>query len=132
MHRSDPTWGVVSAEDWEVVEISSGLICASLVPLRPVFKKLFGCSRERTRQMAQQKSHAEPVQICHNLDCGSGAQGGMDFSTKMATLTICARNSDIERCEGIISSDVSVLRSEFRQLNLPVFEKALTRDHTMQ
>lgn len=82
--------------------------------------------------MAHPKSHAQPAQICHGLDRRGRAKGELDFSTNMATLTTCARNSDIERCDGAITSDDSVLQSEFRQLLLPVPEKALTRDYMIQ
>lgn len=79
--------------------------------------------------MAHPKSHIRPAQMGPNLDCRGRAKGELDFGTETVTLTMCARNSDIERCEGTVASDVSVLRSEFRQLHLPVPERALTQDH---
>ncbi len=36
--REDPTWYVVPMEDWAIVEICSGLIYASLLPLKPLIK----------------------------------------------------------------------------------------------
>lgn len=36
--RYDPTWIVVSLQDWEAVEYCTALICASLIHLKPLAK----------------------------------------------------------------------------------------------
>lgn len=116
------------AEDWAVVEICSGLICASLVPLRLMLKNLCGRSRRR-RQMNHPKFHAQPAQISHNVASRGQGEVGLNFNTKMATIITCDRNNDIERCERAVASDVLLLWPESRHLRLSVPDKALTRDH---
>jgi hypothetical protein len=35
-YREDPTWEAVLAHDWEAIEYCTGLICASLIHLKPL------------------------------------------------------------------------------------------------
>ena len=39
-YLSDPTWSVVFLQNWETVEYCSGMICASLIHLKPVIKAI--------------------------------------------------------------------------------------------
>lgn len=38
--NADPTWWITKTENWVLAEYSSGLICASLIHLKPLAKKL--------------------------------------------------------------------------------------------
>ena len=52
--QEDPTWSVVSLEDWAVVEVSSGLICVSLIPLKPLVKRFFPCLLGTSRRISEE------------------------------------------------------------------------------
>lgn len=52
---SSPSWWIVKTEDWVLSEYSSGLICASLIHLKPLVQRLLpsllGDSREHSKDV---------------------------------------------------------------------------------
>lgn len=41
VNSTDPTWDNVPSSYWSIVELNTGILCASLPPLRPLFRHLF-------------------------------------------------------------------------------------------
>lgn len=39
--QNDLTWGNVDSGTWSMIELSSGIVCANLATLRPLFKTVF-------------------------------------------------------------------------------------------
>ena len=56
LYKSDLTWWLVESQDWIAVETGSGMICASLILLKPLinvlFPKVLGGSLHRSRRRA--------------------------------------------------------------------------------
>ena len=126
--RVDPTWAVVTAEVWAVVEICSGLICASLIPLRPVFKKIFARSRGTAQTMAPAKLDAQTIQDFRNANYRSSAKGEPGPILEKITVTARVRSIDLEKAEANMASNTSVLLSDSRPMLLPLPEQVLTRN----
>ncbi len=130
--RADPTWSVVTAEDWAVVEICSGLICASLIPLRPLFKKLFARTEGKVLWFVHRKRHALPIHCCRGQDYKARMKEEADHNVDMLAIATCAGNGDIEKCGENRGSEVPMMHCESQQMLFPAPEKVLTRCYMNQ
>lgn len=130
--RDDPTWSVVTAEDWAVVEICSGLICASLVPLRPLFRKIFASSGRKALWIVHRKRQALPIHVCCGQDYKARMKEEAEPNANMPAIVTCAGNGDIEKCDENMGSEVSMMHCESQQMLLPLPEKVLTRSYMNQ
>lgn len=118
----------MTAQEWAVVEICSGIICASLVPLRPLYKKIFACWQGRSGRMAHQKLHAKSAPDSPNQDFRSRAKGEPETNLNVTVLTARAESIDIEKSRANMTSDVSVLQSDSQHQFFKLPETALTRN----
>ncbi|KAL8970336.1 MAG: hypothetical protein Q9183_001573 [Haloplaca sp. 2 TL-2023] len=77
--RTDLSWWLATVQNWIAVEYSTGMICCSLILLKPLVQLLCprllgGTSHRRTRGAAVWHGHGEPAQaripLCHNIHAG--------------------------------------------------------------
>ena len=57
---SDPTWWISKTENWVLAEYSSGLICASLIHLKPLVKTLMPCLLDSPRENSEKNMQVLP------------------------------------------------------------------------
>lgn len=61
VQSTDATIGAVTTLNWSVVEVGTGIICACVPCLKPLFKKLlpnkFGTTRDRSRNVIVEEGH---------------------------------------------------------------------------
>lgn len=112
--RADAAWFLVPAEIWAIVEIGSGVICASLVPLKPLVKLLVPFLVEIPQQIG---SGVRTFRSRASMQV-SKARGmtrlKLDPYAHMANSPSCAENSDnaIEKGEGVTAiEDVLIMES---------------------
>lgn len=58
---SDPTWWISKTENWVLAEYASGLICASLIHLKPLVKALVPCLLGPACEQTKEKMHILPL-----------------------------------------------------------------------
>lgn len=57
---SDPTWWISKTENWVLAEYSSGLICASLIHLKPIVKMLIPCLLDSPHKLPENNRQVRP------------------------------------------------------------------------
>ncbi|KAL8871260.1 MAG: hypothetical protein Q9174_002871 [Haloplaca sp. 1 TL-2023] len=77
--RTDLSWWLATVQNWIAVEYGTGMICCSLILLKPLVQLLFprllgGVSHRRARAGGVWHGHGEPAQArrpaYHNMDTG--------------------------------------------------------------
>ena len=112
---------MVPAQDWAIVEICSGLICASLVPLKPLVKVGLPCLAEPSQGVLYA---ARPSRIRASVPAfepGDMTKLQLDHRMYMTTSATCGGTSEdaLEKGQGItVTKDVLIMES-YPELQIP-------------
>lgn len=118
MLRADAAWFSVAAENWSIVEICSGIICASLVPVKPLVKLLVPFLVEKSQMIAsgvRKFRSRESAQVFKIKEMTSLKT--VPYA-HMANSPTCAGNGDdtVERGEGITTTNDLVIMESYPDL----------------
>lgn len=112
--RADAAWFLAPAEIWAIVEIGFGVICASLVPLKPLVKLLVPCLVEISQQIGSGVRSFRSRASLQVFKARGMTRLKLDPYAQMANSPPCAGNSDhtVERGAGVAATkDVLIMES---------------------
>lgn len=126
--RADAAWFFAPAENWAIVEICSGIICASLAPLKPLFKLLLPFLVELPQMIASGVRTFRLRAWAQVIKAKDMMRLKLDPYAHMPNSPPCAGNSDntVERGEGVTATkEVSSIESHSDLQHIP--EKVVIR-----
>ena len=120
--RQDPTWSAVTAEDWAIVEIGGGLICASLVPLKPLIHRMLPGLFSVSKRISFMMAPARPLTSDSVYEARVSTRFGHDPHTQFNTLARCSRFDETQTDIGngiTVTKDILITESPPEDLQKP-------------
>ncbi|KAJ5820243.1 hypothetical protein N7474_005834 [Penicillium riverlandense] len=93
----DPTWTGVNSSMYSSIEQSVGIICACLPTLRPLFRSLYGPSRDHSNRAPVSSSSSSSSQNRHSI-CPQTPSSGTETSVLTLTKPSPARTTAPQAC----------------------------------